>query len=387
MFHFELKEKGQSLKLDHQQDLNHFSISLKWKGEVDLDLLAFYQLKSQQSGSIFSSNYTNGDHGQLQAFPFMRLSKDAIGNHHISQVEQEEIIEVAKLSDEIEVLYLFCLNHTALSKNQEICLSTLDVRIELKLSSRVIVIPLTENQFGSIAQICKITNFMGDPILYQKSQIMPLQQFYREIPGAEKLQISSKIILQNQGESAFLIRPKQSLQKINAKLTWKSDVDLDLYCFYLKKNHEVYSENQGFLAKFFGKSPKLNAEVFKIYFRNKGSLTSSPYIKLDQDAGIGDKGGDNEENIEIAKTSEIDALIFATHIFNKPSAVFSAYDGKVLVECMGQIIEVPLVAKEKGNWAYIAMIDCSQDQLKVTNLNQIKTQEPTYDDFVSHLHI
>jgi tellurite resistance protein TerA len=385
MFNLVLTEKGQSIRLDHEADLNQFSISLKWKGDIDLDLLAFYQMKNQQVGSLFSSNYKNGDHGQLHAFPFMQLSQDAIGNVQNHQ-DHEETITALKLSDEIESLYLFCLNHTALSKNQEISLHAYDVKIELKLSSRMIEIPLTASQIGSIAQISKITNFDQNPVLYQQSQIMSLQKFYQEIPGAEKLQIASKIVLQHQGESAFLIRPKQSLQKIKAKLTWQSDVDLDLYCFYLKKNHETYEEHPGFIAKLFGKAPKISAEVFKIYFRNKGSLSTSPYIKLDQDAGIGDKGGDNEENIEIAKTSDVDALIFATNIYNKPDAIFSSYDGKVIVECMGQIIEVPLVAKAKGNWAYIAMIDCSQDQIKVINLNQIKAQEPTYDDFMLHLH-
>ncbi len=194
-------------------------------------------------------------------------------------------------------------------------------------------------------------------------------------------------MLKNQGESLFLIQPKSRYESfdIQARLTWKSSVDLDLHCFYLPKNHIVYEENTGFFSSLFGKKTKLNSDVKRIYFGNKGSLKISPFIKLDQDAGVGDKGGDNEENIAISKTTELDALIFATNIFNKQSSVFSEYDGKVSVICGGYEIEVPLTSSQRGNWALIAMIDFRSSTPKVINLNEIQSEIVEYDAFLKYL--
>ena len=36
-----------------------------------------------------------------------------------------------------------------------------------------------------------------------------------------------------------------------------------------------------------------------IYFGNKGKLTTSPYIALDKDSGVGNSAGNNEENMTI----------------------------------------------------------------------------------------
>ena len=100
----------------------------------------------------------------------------------------------------------------------------------------------------------------------------------------------------------------------------------------------------------------------------------------DQDAGIGDQGGDNEENMRLGDISVIDRVLIAVNIYNKPNARFGTYDGRVIVRAGSQEVEVPLTTQEMGAWCVIAEIDNRGAQPKVTNLSHVQKNKPSLRD-------
>ena len=112
------------------------------------------------------------------------------------------------------------------------------------------------------------------------------------------------------------------------------------------------------------------------------------HIQLDEDAGINETGGENEENITIKSLSHVEAVLIATHIYRRFGFLsfgdnFAKYDGKVVLETdQGDRIEVPLDSKSVGKWCVIAEIDNSDPtEPYVINVNNVQKAEPTLKDF------
>jgi uncharacterized protein involved in tellurium resistance len=112
-------------------------------------------------------------------------------------------------------------------------------------------------------------------------------------------------------------------------------------------------------------------------------LSESPYIELDQDAGIGDQGGDNEENMRLGDISVIDRVLIAVNIYNKPNARFGTYDGRVIVRAGAQEIEVPLTTQEMGAWCVIAEISNEDGAPRLININRVQKDKPRLTDSYS----
>lgn len=170
------------------------------------------------------------------------------------------------------------------------------------------------------------------------------------------------ITLAKKGEKSTInLNKKVTANQILAKLTWTDKVDLDLHAFVISKS----------------------GKFEHIFFANKGSVKSSPYIYLDKDSGVGATGGDNEENITVAKVDDIRILVFATHIFRflpflHSNDNFSKYNGKVVVtSSSGDVITVPMNSKEKGRWCLIAGVINDSAGLYVYNINRVEQNEPT----------
>lgn len=174
------------------------------------------------------------------------------------------------------------------------------------------------------------------------------------------MELKRKVTLKKKGEAAEITLKKKGATMIHAKLTWKKAVDLDLHVFYKTKTGK------------FG----------HIYFGNKGDLGKEPYIALDQDAGVGNTAGDNEENIRMTNLEQLDSLLIATNIFRffgflSSGDNFAKYDGKVVVETdAGDNIEVPLISEETGRWCLIAKIENSGPVPKIINVNQVQKNQP-----------
>lgn len=139
-----------------------------------------------------------------------------------------------------------------------------------------------------------------------------------------------------------------------ATLSWKTSVDLDLYAFWKTKD----------------------GKTGKVFYGQKSGLGGQ--IKLDADAGVGDSGGDNEENMNIIHLDDIVHIVIAANIYGKSNANFAEFNSKVTIKTDQQEFEVPLTSKVGGSWAVIAWLDNTNPiSTQLTNVNTVQRQEPT----------
>lgn len=176
--------------------------------------------------------------------------------------------------------------------------------------------------------------------------------------------LKAKVTLQKKGDEAYV-----SIKQLMVTLKWTQDVDLDLMAFYKAKDGRtggVFSDNYP------GGS--------------MGSLNEFPFIQLSGDAGVGAKGGDNEEVLRITKLDDLAELYICTLNYTdasqKKDASFSNYDGGIIViDDKGESVAVPLDSKELGNVAVIAKIDNSSPMgAKLINENRIINLETFFKD-------
>jgi len=165
---------------------------------------------------------------------------------------------------------------------------------------------------------------------------------------------------------------------VHATLRWKANVDLDLHCFYVTQASAPSQGGGGFFSKLFGAgSTERLSTSGHIYFRDRGSLSQAPFIELDQDAGIGDQGGDNEENIHFGDISMSQEAIIVANIFNKPNACFGDYDGSVIVKSGEQEVVVPLVEQTTGVWSVITKVENGAGVPTLMNINRVQSACPS----------
>jgi tellurite resistance protein TerA len=185
------------------------------------------------------------------------------------------------------------------------------------------------------------------------------------------MELKQKVTLKQKGEVAYI-----PVKDLVATLSWTAAVDLDLHAFYRAK--DSVKPQKGFLG-IGGVKPRQEGQV---YYMSKGNLNKFPWISLDQDSGVGDVGGTNEENLRIAKLDELDHIIIVANIFNKPNANFASYDGRVTLRASGQEFEVPLTATTGGSWCVIAHIDNTDAMgAKLTNINKVQSGSPTVREY------
>lgn len=162
-------------------------------------------------------------------------------------------------------------------------------------------------------------------------------------PGTDASQDRGKITtLETVGESAKL-DDSAPITEVRVQLKWEAAVDLDLSAYYTTKAGETGG----------------------VDYSNR----SGPSMQLDTDAGIGDLGGRNEENIEITSLDDYQEIWFATKIFSK-GGTYSDYDGHVAVQTNnGDIVQVPLTSTEDKPYLVIAKLTNGPGGPTITNLN------------------
>lgn len=198
---------------------------------------------------------------------------------------------------------------------------------------------------------------MGKSISGSALQAVGEPSFQRALFGQDTwiseqtISVSNRDVILKVGESANL-DSSGPLQDIRVKLTWTKPIDLDLHAFYVMDDG-------------------LNRHVYFGDMRDK-------QVRLDTDAGVGDQGGRNEENIVVSALSGIRLIVFATNIFGHGDR-FCDYDGKVVIETSnGDKVTVPLSAQQLGEWCTITKIDNrNQNQPQVINLNNVSNVEPS----------
>lgn len=162
-------------------------------------------------------------------------------------------------------------------------------------------------------------------------------------PGTDTARGPGKITTLNTVGDSAKLDTSSPITEVNVRLQWQAAVDLDLNAFYTTKSGETgavdYSEKIG------------------------------PHMQLDNDAGVGDLGGKNEENIKITSLDDFKEIWFATKIFSKGGS-YSDYDGRVTVQTNnGDTVEVPLTSTELKPYLVIAKLTNGQGGPTITNLN------------------
>ncbi|QTA80540.1 TerD domain-containing protein [Desulfonema limicola] len=364
----ELKQKGSNAVLGSFKQLQ---VSLVWSAAVDLDLMAFYKCKDGKTGGVWSKNYAGGSMGSLNQFPYIELSGDA-GLGAAAGKNREEL-RISKL-DDFEELYIAALNFTDASSGTGKVFADYDAKVEVITDKgETHMVALDSSQSGSAAILCKFKkDFMGASIV-NNSDVMLFDDFKASVPGASELNLSSKVILKQKGQKTALIG-----KSFHAVLRWKTAVDLDLHCFYqLKTSSEKPSK--GLLGKIFKSGSSGQGQIS---FMNRGDKNASPWIYLDKDAGVGDVGGSNEENIYFTRLDQIEHALIAANIFNKPNSNFAIYGGLVTIRGGGKEIEVPLTEQQPGSWCIIARIDNTGDKPQLININQTQKDTPDLNRFI-----
>ena len=169
------------------------------------------------------------------------------------------------------------------------------------------------------------------------------------------VELKAKVTLAKKGDSAHI-----SVKQLMCTLKWTKDVDLDLMVFYKAKD---------------GRTGGVISDSYP--GGSLGNLNSFPFIQLSGDAGVGAKGGENEEVVRITKLDDMLEIFICTLNYTdaseKKDVSFDAYDGSVTVmDDKGESIVIPLSAKEKGHVAVIARIDNSSPMgAKLVNENKI----------------
>lgn len=197
-----LKAKGQEAYISIKQ----LMVTLQWTAAVDLDLMAFYKTKDGRVGGIYSDNYAGGSLGSLNSFPFIELSGDeGVG---AKGGANQETIRITKLDDMAEV-YICAINFTDASQQKESRFSQYDAQVTVvDDKGENLCVPLDSALTGTVAVIAKIDNagFMGAKLI-NENRILSLADFQASIPGANQLNLASKIVLKKKGESIQL-KPK-----------------------------------------------------------------------------------------------------------------------------------------------------------------------------------
>jgi uncharacterized protein involved in tellurium resistance len=193
------------------------------------------------------------------------------------------------------------------------------------------------------------------------------------------MELKKKVVLETKGQSIAIKSKDEVGGPFHATLRWKTAVDLDLHCFYkLKAQPEKASGFFGSIKQAFNGSGDQEGSV---NFSAKGNKDKAPWITLDEDSGVGDTGGDNEENMHFWDIDKIEQVIIVANIYGKKTS-FAKYDGVVIVSGGGKEFEVPLTEQTTGSWCVVARIDNSGASPTLHNVNITQKGEPTLQDFL-----
>ncbi|MFG0236276.1 TerD family protein [Brevibacillus porteri] len=136
-------------------------------------------------------------------------------------------------------------------------------------------------------------------------------------------------------------------EKITTHLEWTSKKDLDLYCFFVTRD----------------------GVEGKVYYKNKGTSTKSPFITLD-----GDSKNAGRETIHIHRPDQLRYVLFAAYsaLSNGIGSFKSMHARAVVENHVGQTVIAPLLEENKyAYWVAIAHIDFTdQSEMKISHVEK-----------------
>lgn len=194
--------------------------------------------------------------------------------------------------------------------------------------------PVGAGYFGGLAALCE--NF-GIEVAEQKAAPKPAAPINKPVQAPNQI---TKIELKKK-QSVNIQKSKM----VTATLEWKTNNDLDLYCFYVTKT----------------------GEVGKVYYRNLGSSKVSPYIELD-----GDSQEPGKETIRIYRPEALKYILFAAYsaVSNGVGSFYSMKAKAVVDNHMGNVVTAPLLEwNDHAYWVCIAHIDfTNSSEMKISHV-------------------
>jgi len=187
-----LNDKGADANIPDLSDaskVEQAKVTLSWQSAVDLDLQAFIKQKDGRITGIFSEELPNGNYGDLNAFPFMKLSGDAgVG---AEGGDNKEDLVIAKIDETVESIYICALNYTEAKNGNNVAFSQYDAKINFIFMANneksEFEVPLNSSEMGVGAVIAKIENGGITPTIQNSSEVMDLAKYVQDIPGADAL--------------------------------------------------------------------------------------------------------------------------------------------------------------------------------------------------------
>ena len=327
-----LKTKGEEAYVSIKQ----LVAALRWTAAVDLDLMAFYKAKDGRTGGVFSENYAGGTMGNLNSFPFIQLSGDeGVG---ATGGDNEETLRITQL-DDLDELYICTINFTDASQKRESRFRDYDAQVVVQDDKgESVAVPLDSTEPGTVAVIAKIDNsgIMGSKLI-NENRVMDMASFKSTIPGANLLEISSKIVLKSTGDSIKLkTKSGGKIGEVIVNLNWNQGsgqqgsggflskmlggtggsgaIDLDLGCLF-----ELKEGKKGAIQPL-GKS--------------FGSFDRPPFISHSGDDRTGAGSEGETMRINGDKIDEIKRILVYSYIY-EGIAKWSQADGVITIKQTG----------------------------------------------------
>ena len=132
-------------------DFEQLMVAMTWSTETDFDLFAVYHAKNGQKGIVYYN-----DMGDLNAFPFIKLSGDAGTND--SGGDNEESLVIVSLH-EMKYVWLCCWDYPKVEVGQPGRFAGSDLTIKvMDDKGNDFVVPLVFSGQANVACIAKIDN-------------------------------------------------------------------------------------------------------------------------------------------------------------------------------------------------------------------------------------
>lgn len=182
----QLKTKGETANLPTVKQL---VATLEWTKAVDLDLMVWGKDKAGKAFGVYTDQLSGDSKtmGDLNAFPFMQLDKDAgVG---AQGGDNKEVLKITKL-DEVAELKLIALNFTeAKNNNPDASFANYDAKVTvMNEKGEAFEVPLASTEKGSVATIAVIDN--SSPIgatIKREDTVTDFRTFVMNTPGADVL--------------------------------------------------------------------------------------------------------------------------------------------------------------------------------------------------------
>jgi len=154
--------------------------------------------------------------------------------------------------------------------------------------------------------------------------------------------------LVQKGSEAFI-----PLTQLMVTMKWTTDADFDLAAIYEGKD----------------------GKIGMVYYNTLGDLNTFPYMALSGDAGVGDKGGDNEETMRIVQLDEMNKVWILCWDYGmvqkgKPARFEQSDVTLTVLDNTGKEFSIKVDTGKSGNVVCIATIDNSNPMgAKLINTN------------------